>query len=74
MHGKEYRGHYFGDYGRKWLPAGRPHVCYRDLTDALQHTITTNEHGWAEFECPSRNTSVWVEASKYRNFIDRIYS
>jgi alpha-amylase len=54
-----------GDYGRKWLGTGRPRTRYRDFTDALPHTIVTNNEGWAEFECPSVNTSVWVEETKY---------
>lgn len=61
-----------GRYGRKWLHTGRPHVDYRDLSDALHHTITTNKYGWAEFHCPDRNTSVWVEESKYRSLIGRV--
>ena len=61
-----------GDFGHKWLHTHRPFVRYRDLTDALHHTITTNEHGWAEFECPSRNASVWVEESKYQYLINQI--
>ncbi|MBF0135637.1 MAG: hypothetical protein HQL65_05305 [Magnetococcales bacterium] len=56
-----------GDYGQKWLPTYRPHVRYRDLTQSLQHTIVTNEYGWAEFQCPSQNTSVWVEETKFDN-------
>ncbi|MHA2402332.1 MAG: alpha-amylase family glycosyl hydrolase [Candidatus Kariarchaeaceae archaeon] len=63
-----------GDYGRKWLKTCRSYVVYRDLTDALHHRITTNEHGWAEFECPSRNTSVWVEESKYHYLLSLINS
>jgi alpha-amylase len=61
-----------GDHGRKWLPTQKPHTCYRDLTDALGHKIFTNEHGWAEFECPSRNTSVWVEETKYQQLISQL--
>jgi alpha-amylase len=56
--------------GRKWLPTRKPGTCYRDLTDALGHEICTNEYGWAEFECPTRNTSVWVEKTKYQQLID----
>ena len=61
-----------GDYGRKWLSTQRPHIRYRDFTNALQHTISTNEHGWAEFECPSKNTSVWVEETKYYQLVDQL--
>ncbi len=54
-----------GEHGTKWLCTKRPHVQYCDFTEALLHTVTTNEHGWAEFECPAGKTSVWVEESKY---------
>ena len=54
-----------GDYGTKWLSTQRPQTRYRDLTRSLGHVISTNEHGWAEFACPSRNTSVWVEETKF---------
>ena len=61
-----------GNYGRKWLPTQKPHTAYRDLTDALGHTIFTNEHGWAEFECPTGSTSVWVEETKYQQLINQL--
>ena len=54
-----------GILGRKWLPTGRPGVSYRDLLDGHSHTVMTNGDGWAEFSCPDRSASVWVEASKY---------
>ena len=54
-----------GILGSKWLPTGRPGARYRDLLDGHSHTITTNGDGWAEFSCPDRSTSVWVEATKY---------
>ncbi|GBC60416.1 alpha-amylase [Desulfonema ishimotonii] len=62
-----------GDHGRKWLPTGRPHTCYRDFTDALGYSVTTNEDGWAEFECPAGGTSAWVEETKYRWLKSRDY-
>lgn len=49
----------------KWLPTGRPGVSYRDLLDGRSHTTVTNGEGWAEFTCPDRSASVWVEATKY---------
>jgi len=54
-----------GDYGTKWLYTQRPHVRYCDFMDALPHTVSTNEHGWAEFACPAGKTSVWIEETKY---------
>ena len=36
-----------------------------DCTYSIQYTISTNEHGWAEFTCPAGKTSVWIEESKY---------
>jgi alpha-amylase len=54
-----------GGYGKKWLPTQHANTRYLDFTESLRHTITTNQDGWAEFECPERNTSVWVEESKF---------
>jgi alpha-amylase len=54
------------DYGRKRLPTHRSLTAYRDFTEALSHTIRTDENGWAEFECPAGGTSVWVEETKYQ--------
>lgn len=58
-----------GSVGTKWLPTGRPGVSYRDLLDGRPHTVTTNADGWAEFSCPDRSTSVWVEATKYEQLV-----
>lgn len=55
-----------GVLGTKWLPTGRPGVTYRDLLNGNAHAITTNQDGWAEFFCPDRGTSVWVEATKHQ--------
>ncbi len=54
-----------GTSGTKWLPTGRPRTSYRDLLDGHSHTITSNGDGWAEFSCPDRRASVWVETGKY---------
>lgn len=54
-----------GVWGAKWLPTGRPGVTYRDLLDGYPRAVTTNGDGWAEFYCPDRGSSVWVEATKY---------
>ena len=58
--------------GRKWLPTQRPNTGYRDLTGTLSNTISTNESGWAEFQCQTRGTSVWVEESKYNQLVDEL--
>jgi len=60
-----------GFLATQWLPTGRPGVRYRDLLDGHHHTITTNADGWAEFTCPDRGTSVWVEATKYAQLKQR---
>ena len=61
-----------GSFGKKWLPTGKAYTRYRDFTDALNHSIQTNEYGWAEFHCPERNTSVWIEESKYNYLKDKL--
>jgi alpha-amylase len=59
-------------YGTKWLHTTKPNTSYRDLTGALSHTLRTNDSGWANFECPSRGTSVWLEETKYNQLINNI--
>ena len=63
-----------GGYGKKWLPTQRANTRYFDFTESLRHTITTNADGWAEFECPDRNTSVWVEESKFNILMNKLNS
>jgi alpha-amylase len=50
-----------GPEGRKWMETGKPNKLYKDLMGEFKHTIQTNEHGWAEFECKGGSVSVWVE-------------
>ena len=49
-----------GDDGFKWMEVGQPHKTYKDITGHIKKTITTNEHGWAEFRCNGGSVSVWV--------------
>jgi len=50
-----------GTDGTKWMETGAPSATYRDITEHIQETITTNEYGWAEFRCKAGSVSVWVE-------------
>ena len=45
----------------KWMEVGKPHTAFYDLTQHIQQTITTNEHGWGEFSCNGGSVSIWVE-------------
>ncbi|VEP14601.1 Alpha-amylase [Hyella patelloides LEGE 07179] len=49
--------------GSKWMEVGKPNTAFYDVTEHLEHTVTTNEHGWGEFSCNGGSVSVWVEAS-----------
>ncbi|MEM9803710.1 MAG: alpha-amylase [Cyanobacteria bacterium P01_D01_bin.56] len=49
-----------GDSGSKWMETGHVHQTYRDITEHLEKTVTTNEKGWGEFLCPAGSVSVWV--------------
>lgn len=49
-----------GDDGRKWMAIGQPNQTYVDLTEHIDHPVTTNEEGWAEFRCTAGSISVWV--------------
>jgi alpha-amylase len=62
-----------GGYGKKWLPTRRANTRYLDFTESLRHTITTDADGWAEFECPERNSSVWIEESKFNYLKDKLF-
>jgi alpha-amylase len=49
-----------GGDGWKWMETGRVNAVYRDLTGHIKETVTTNEHGWAEFRCRGGSVSVWT--------------
>ncbi|MEL6137113.1 MAG: alpha-amylase [Cyanobacteria bacterium J06628_6] len=51
-----------GPAGNKWMEVGKPHTAFKDLTEHVSETITTNEWGWANFQCHGGSVSVWVEA------------
>jgi len=44
----------------KWMEIGQPNKTYKDITGHIKDTITTNDHGWAEFRCLGGSVSVWV--------------
>jgi alpha-amylase len=50
------------DAGVKRMNIGPANASYRDITGHLDATITTNEHGEADFPCPAGSLSVWVPA------------
>jgi alpha-amylase len=50
-----------GDAGHKWMEVGKPHTLFRDLSGHIREPIRTNADGWAEWRCPGRSVSVWVE-------------
>ncbi len=35
---------------------------YRDITEHMKETVTTNADGWGDFRCTGRSVSVWVPA------------
>ncbi len=49
-----------GPAGSKWMEVGRAGALYRDITGQVPDTLTTNDHGWAEFRCNGGSVSVWV--------------
>lgn len=50
-----------GDAGTKRFETGLPHASFRDATGHLGELIQTDEHGAAEFRCPGRSVSVWLQ-------------
>lgn len=49
-----------GDSGSKWMEIGHPNQTYRDITEHIEETVTTNDEGWGDFPCPAGSVSVWV--------------
>ena len=52
-----------GEDGYKWMEVGKPNQTYRDITEHIPTSATSNEWGWARFECRGGSVSVWIEAS-----------
>ena len=51
-----------GPEGYKWMEVGKANTQFYDLTEHIKTPITTNQWGWAEFQCNGGSVSVWVEA------------
>lgn len=49
-----------GDAGSKHMDIGHANTTYIDTTEHIEHSVTTNEHGWGEFPCQAGSVSVWV--------------
>jgi alpha-amylase len=50
-----------GEGGSKWMNIGHPNSTYIDLTEHIEASITTNDDGWADFNCNGGSVSVWVQ-------------
>eukprot|EP01134_Creolimax_fragrantissima_P006137 CFRG6137T1 len=51
-----------GQEGTKTMNVGKPNTDYVDLMGYMNSTVTTDENGWAEFDCNEISVSVWIEA------------
>jgi alpha-amylase len=51
-----------GDDGSKFMQTGAAGTTYKDITEHISETVSTNEEGWAEFRCMAGSVSVWVPA------------
>ena len=49
-----------GEAGTKTMETGQANAVYKDATENIKDTITTDENGWAEFCCNAGSVSVWV--------------
>lgn len=49
-----------GDNSYKYMKVGLPNRTYYDLTEHLNRPVTTNNRGWAKFNCSAGSVSVWV--------------
>lgn len=48
-----------GDAGTKRMKTPEAGKTYHDLTGHGPSPVTTDEDGWAEFQCPPGSVSVW---------------
>jgi alpha-amylase len=50
-----------GAEGNKWMNTFRPGARFRDVTGHVNDEIVADANGWANFRCPSRSVSVWLQ-------------
>jgi alpha-amylase len=50
-----------GTAGSKWMNTFHPRAQFRDATGHIAGTITADGEGWADFTCPDRSVSVWLQ-------------
>jgi alpha-amylase len=50
-----------GSAGDKWMNTFHPGARFRDATGHLVDEITADASGWANFRCPDRSVSVWLQ-------------
>jgi len=50
-----------GTAGSKWMNTFHPGAQFRDATGHIPGTITADGAGWADFTCPDRSVSVWLQ-------------
>jgi alpha-amylase len=50
-----------GTAGNKWMNTFHPGARFRDATGHIPGTITADGSGWADFRCPDRSVSVWLQ-------------
>jgi alpha-amylase len=50
-----------GTGGNKWMNTFHPGAQFRDACGHVRDTITADGHGWAQFRCPDRSVSVWLQ-------------
>lgn len=49
-----------GDNNYQYMQVGLPNCTYYDITEHLNEPVTTNDKGWARFNCAAGSVSVWV--------------
>jgi alpha-amylase len=47
--------------GHKRMFVGRASTRFIDVTEHHAEPVYTNNDGWADFTCPARSVSVWVQ-------------
>lgn len=52
------------DDSSKAMHIGSPGMAYRDITEHITETVTTNAEGWGDFLCQGQKVSVWVPVAQ----------
>lgn len=50
-----------GPPGSERMEVSRPGAVFKELTGAIDYTVTVGPDGWADFPVEGKNVAVWVQ-------------